>query len=150
MLCAKTTKCSGSFKKPLHLVVLVRNFLAVDSTLYDPNDPNAVLTCIQITRNEEHPISVRHIQGRLKLGTPLDDLRPSENRAWRFLFVVPFGMASNFELQRFKGDTDKGEWARKAHQCELGLEEQTIFRRGSDSSIQRATTSQQGEQQLRC
>ena len=44
-------------KKELrHLVPLARNFPAVDSILYDPNDPNAVLTCIQITRNENHPI----------------------------------------------------------------------------------------------
>src|SRR5712672_2390843 len=36
-------------REPLHLVPLARNFPAVDSILYDPNDPNAVLTCMQIT-----------------------------------------------------------------------------------------------------
>ena len=71
---------------------LTCSFPSVDSILYDPNDPKAVLTCIQITRNMEHIIAVsglRLIQSWLKLKTPPSDFRPSEKRPWRFVFVVP-------------------------------------------------------------
>ena len=45
-------------RQPLHLVPFVPNFLAVDSVLYDLNDPDAVITCIQITINVDHDIVV--------------------------------------------------------------------------------------------
>ena len=72
-------------REPLHLIPLVHDFPAVDSILYDPNDPNAVLTCIQITRNEEHPIDVSgflRIQSWLKFGTPLENLCPYSKENW--------------------------------------------------------------------
>lgn len=122
------------YRTPLHLVSLVRNFPAVGSILYDPNDPNAFLTCIQITMNNEHPIAVSGLQlidSWLKLRTPLAGLRPEKNRPWRFLFVVPLDMVSTFKLQKLDGDTARGDWAGKVHQCVLGLEEQTIFREDS-------------------
>ena len=134
-------------KEPLHLVPLVRDFSVIDSILYDPNDPNAVFTCIQITRNEKDPIVVKdlkQIQSWLKLRTPLGDLRPTESRPWRFLFVVPSGMMSTFTLQELDRDTARGAWAGKVDQYVLGLDEEIIFRERS------ATTSQQGEPQVRC
>ena len=100
---------------PLHLVPLSRNFAAVDSIMYDPNE---ALTCIRVTVGKEHDILVsglQRIQSWLKQGTKLEGLRPSEKRPWRFIFVVPSGMES-FELQQLKGDTAKGEWAGKVHQ----------------------------------
>ena len=45
--------------QPLHLVPLVRNFPAVDSIVYDPNE---ALTCIQTTVSRNHPIVVSGLQ----------------------------------------------------------------------------------------
>jgi hypothetical protein len=117
-----------SLKLAHHLVPLARDFAAVDSIIYDPND--AVLTCIQITTNTRHPIVVsglRNIQRQLKPGTALECLRPSKTKPWRFLFVVPVSMESNFELQTFTGDTNRGEWAGKVDQYVLGLKEDDVF-----------------------
>ncbi len=139
-------------KKSLHLIPVARNFAAADSILYDPNDPDAVLTCIQVTRNREHPISVsglQHIQSWLKVGSPLKALRPSKKKPWRLLFVVPMGLIFGKQTYKGKDDAEIAEWAGKVHQSVLELKEETIFRRGSDSSIQHATTSQ-GGQQVRC
>jgi hypothetical protein len=141
---------AGRDRKPLHLVPLARNFPAVDSILYDPNDPDAVLTCIQITMNEENPIAdlgLQRIQSWLDRNTALAGLRPTKSRPWRFLFVVPSHIASTFQSQRLKGDTATHEWAGKVHQYVLELKEGSIFQRRSDSS---AITSQEGEQQVWC
>jgi len=123
-------------RMPVHLVPSARNFAVVDSILYDPDDPDAVLTCIQITMNMnmKHPIAVsglKLIQRWLKRESSLDGLCPQKTRPWRFLFVVPSDDASQFKSQRFKGDTRTGEWAGKVHQYVLGLREQTIFGRSS-------------------
>jgi len=108
--------------KSLHLVPLASNFEAVDSILYSPND---VLTCIQTTVSGNHPISVGGLQ-RLQnwLGTepPLADLRPSRDRPWRFIFVVPPGDASTYEKQQFKTDTKSDAWDGRVHQYVLGLD----------------------------
>ncbi|KAH9962050.1 hypothetical protein BJV74DRAFT_871449 [Russula compacta] len=117
-------------KEPLYMVPLVCDSLAVDSILYDPNDPNAVLTCIQVTRNEKHTIAVsglRHIQSWFEPCGPLADLRASKSKPWRFLFVVPLGRMPTFKLQELDGDTTGGEWAGKVHQYVLGLDEQSVF-----------------------
>jgi len=114
-------------KQPLHLVPSAPNFPAVDSILYDPND---VLTCIQIMITVDHDIVVsglQDIQSWLKRGTSLENLRPTRNRRWRFLFVVPSDMASTFKVQKLDGDTRRAEWARKVDQYVLGLEERNIF-----------------------
>ena len=140
-------------RKPVHLVPSARNFAAVDSILYDPDDPDAVLTCIQITMNVNHPIAVsglQLIQRWLKHGSSLNGLRPQETRPWRFLFVVPSKHASTFKSQKFERDTRTNKWAGKVHQYVLGLREQTIFGRSSDSIVQHASTSKQGDQQVRC
>jgi hypothetical protein len=74
------TKAVGK-GSPVHLVPLARNFAAVDSILYDPNDPKVVLTCIQITMKESHPIDVKglkRIQGWLKPAGALAGLRPTQ------------------------------------------------------------------------
>jgi hypothetical protein len=95
-------------RKPLHLIPLVRNFPAVDSILYDPDDLDALLTCIQITINKDRPMLVsdlRLIQSWLKQRTTLGGLRPTKTRPWRFLFVVPSGMVSTFKLQKSVGVT---------------------------------------------
>jgi hypothetical protein len=122
-------------QEPLHLVPLSRNFPAVDSILYDPNDRKAVFTCIQITTSKDHPIAVsglRRLQSFLKRQTSLGCLRPSKRRPWRFLFVVPFGMADHFKLQKLFDDSKDsklgvGDWVEKMEQYVLGLEEKTIF-----------------------
>ena len=137
-------------RKRLHLVPLVPNFPAVDSILYDPDDPDAVLTCIQITRRVTHPIAVsglQRIQSWLKLRSPLTSLRPSIAKPWRFLFVVPLNIASTYKFQKFEGDTTTKAWAGKVHQYVLGLGERTIFGGISDSS---AITLQEGQQQVWC
>ena len=133
---SEITKAVGN-KNRLHMIPLARNFPAVDSIIYDPN---TVLTCIQITLNKVHPISVsglRAIQSWLRLGTPLKDLRPSKNKPWRFVFVVPSGMADTFRLQDVVDDAGKpdnvGDWPNKVKQYVLELEEDSIFRR-TDSS----------------
>ncbi|KAF8505817.1 hypothetical protein F5888DRAFT_1604032, partial [Russula emetica] len=135
-------------RKPLHLIPFVRNFPAVDLILYDPDDPDAVVTCFQITMNKDHASIVsglQRIQSWFKLGTPLEGLRPTGTRPWRFLFVVPSGMVSTFKSQNLDGDTRGREWAGKVHQYVLGLEEETIFGTRSDSSVQCAITSQEWE-----
>ncbi len=58
-------------RQPLHLVPFVPNFPAVDSILYDPNDPDAVLTCIQNTINVDHDIVVLGSSGYPKLAQSL-------------------------------------------------------------------------------
>jgi len=108
----------------LHLVPLASNFEAVDSILYTPND---VLTCIQTTVAGKHPISVgglQRIQNWLGTKPPLGDLRPSRNRPWRFIFIVPPGDASTYEVQEFKNDTKTSNWATSAKvlQYVLGLD----------------------------
>ena len=100
--------------KPVHLVPLSPNFIAVDSIVYHPKDP--ILTCIQVTMNRKHPISVsglRQIQKWLQLRSPSAKLRPKTSRRWRFVFIVPQHMVSTFKLQRFKNDTPGNAWARK-------------------------------------
>jgi hypothetical protein len=124
---------------PVHLAPLARNFPSVDSIIHDPKDSN-VVTCIQITMDPVHAIEVsglKRIEKWLESGSSLEDLRPTTTRPWRFLFVVPLGMAPTFELQKLDGDTDKGEWAGKVDQYVLGLKEETIFGERSDSSVQR-------------
>jgi len=113
-------------ENPLHLIPSIRNFPAVDSVVYDPNE---FLTCIQITVSCQHPISVsglQRIQSWLGRGTPLADLRPSDDRPWRVIFIVPSRDEASFELQPLKGDTARGEWAGKVHQYVLGLD---VFRK---------------------
>ena len=107
--------------EPLHLIPSAPNFTAVDSILYAPTE---VLTCIQTTVSRKHSICVsglQRIQSWLEHGTPLAALRPSTNRPWRFIFIVPSGEASTFELQKLEGDT-KDEWAGKVHQYVLELD----------------------------
>jgi hypothetical protein len=107
--------------RPLHLVPLVRNFPAVDSIVYVPNEP---LTCVQTTTRGEHAIVVpglRRIQSWLKEDTLLAGLRPSNERPWRLIFIVPSG-ERNFGLQQLKGDTTQGEWAGKVQQYVLRLD----------------------------
>jgi hypothetical protein len=138
-------------RKPVHLVPSVGNFAAVDSIFYDPDDPDATITCIQITMNKKHPVAVsglRHIQSCLRLDGPLEGLRPTSNRKWRFLFVVPSRMSTTFKSQRLKDDTLYGEWAGKVDQYVLGLDDETLFGRTFDSSAQLAITPQEGEQQV--
>jgi hypothetical protein len=134
----------------LLLIPLARNFPAVDSILYGPNDAYAV-TCIQITMNNNHPILVsglQQIQSWLKLESPAESLRPRKSKPWRFLFVVPSEMASAFASQALHGDTTTKEWAEKVHQYVLGLEEKTIFKRQSPN-VQHTITSQQEEEEVR-
>ena len=107
-------------KTPLHLVPGA-NFPAVDSILYDPGE---VLTCIQTTISGKHDIRVsglRRIQSWLR-GEPLAALRPSKNRPWRFIFIVPPSVEESFKSQRLEGDTARGEWAGKVQQYVLGLD----------------------------
>src|SRR5712675_3232223 len=147
---AEITKAVNE-RKPLHLVPTAPNFPAVDSILYDPDDPNAVVTCIQVTMNADHPIVVkdlRTLQRWFNSESTHSDLCPRTTRPWRFLFVVPSDMASTFELQELKGDTATCLWARKVDQYVLGLKEQTIFRRRSVSGVRHTIPSQQGEQQV--
>ncbi|KAI0283967.1 hypothetical protein BGY98DRAFT_949780 [Russula aff. rugulosa BPL654] len=74
-------------KERLHIIPLARNFPAVDSILYDPNDPNAVLTCIQITLNKDHPIAGSDMVHHLKISAPVKTghgaLYSSCHPAWR-------------------------------------------------------------------
>ena len=131
--------------KPRHLVPRARNFATMDSILYDPDDPDAVITWIQITTNMDHNVRVNGLQllqRWFKPNSPLRGLRPTNAKPWRLLFVVPEPRACTFKSQNLKGDTRNNVWAGKVHQYVLGLKEKTIFRDGSDSST--------GEQQVPC
>jgi hypothetical protein len=116
------------YRKPLHLIPLARNFAAVDSIVFDPNEEG--LTCIQTTINRKHPISVKglqRIQACLKLDTSLEGLRPDGAKPWRVIFIVPSAMAPASTRQKLKGDTSRGEWAGKVEQYVLGMKDQSIF-----------------------
>jgi hypothetical protein len=91
-------------------------------------------------RNHDHDIVVsclRHIQSWLKRNTPLNDLHPSKKEPWRFVFIVPFGMADTFKSQNLIDEAGKTnivvDWPEKVQQYVLELEEESIFGR-SDSS----------------
>ena len=108
-------------KESLHLVPFSRNFAAVDLIIYDPN---GALTCIQVTVRRERDVLVSdllRIQSWLRRGTLLGGLCASENRPWRFIFIVPPDKKP-FKSQRLEGDTTRGEWARKVHQYVLKLD----------------------------
>ena len=129
---------------PVQLVPSIPNFAAIDSINYDPNNGETALTFIRVTMNLEHDIAVsslKKIQHWLKSRTPLEGLRPSKKRPWRFVFLVPSDKAPIYKLQTLKDDTVKGEWAGKVHQYVLGMKEETIF--------VRRNSSVQGEQQVR-
>ena len=117
-------------QNPLHLVPLDPNFPAVDSILYDPGK---VLTGIQVTVRNEHPIAVsglKRLQGWLKLKSPLAHLRPSTGGDhWRLIFVVPAATAASFEQQAFERDTGGNEWAKKVDQYTLSIKEDTLWGR---------------------
>jgi hypothetical protein len=126
-------------REPVHLVPSAPNSAAVDSILYDPNDPNAVITCIRVTMNRNHPIAVKGLQKIelwLKSDTALKDLCPSKNRPWHFVFLVPSHKSSTYKLQKLKHDTTTGEWAAKVDQYVSGLKEETIFGAHSNSIVQ--------------
>ena len=112
------------------MVPLDPNFPAVDSILYDPGE---VLTGIQVTIRNEHPVAVsglKRVQGWLKLKGPLAHLRPSiMGDHWRLIFVVPAATAATFRQQVFEQDTDGNEWARKVDQYVLSIEEDTLWGR---------------------
>ncbi|KAF5376092.1 hypothetical protein D9615_007752 [Tricholomella constricta] len=113
---------------PLHLVPLNPNFHTVDSILYDPG---AVLTCIQVTHRNEHPVAVsglQEIQGWLKHKTLLAELRPSTSgKHWRLIFTVPSYNADQFKPQPLEGDSSSGQWAGKVDQYVLGIEDATLW-----------------------
>jgi hypothetical protein len=107
--------------RSLHLVPLIRNFPAVDSIVYVSNEP---LTCVQTTIRGERPIVVpglRRIQSWFKEDTLLAGLRPSNERPWRLIFIVPSDEVT-FELQQSRGDTTQGEWVGKVQQYVLRLD----------------------------
>ena len=118
------TKAIQEEKDSLHLVPSARNFTAVDSILYTRNN---VLTFIQCTVAEEHLIRLKglaSLRSWLKTGTPLDPLRPSNHRPWRFIFVVPPGQSSAFKPQRLDNEKkifDESKWAGWIQQYVLGL-----------------------------
>jgi len=134
-------------KTSVHLIPSERNFAAVDSILYDPGDPDAVLTCIQVTTSDNHPIAVKGLQAIQELLDPknplLKPLRPDKNRPWRFIFVVPSPMASTFQPQRLKGTAERA-WGRKVHQYVLELTEQTIFGEITNSRLLSALPCKRG------
>jgi hypothetical protein len=110
-------------KYSLHLVPSATNFKAVDSILYARHE---VLTCIQVTVAEHHPIAVSGLellQSWLKSSTPLAPLSPSAYSPWRFIFIVPPDKVSTFKSQRLEGkDQDVVKWAGNIHQYVLGLD----------------------------
>jgi hypothetical protein len=97
------------------------------------HDPCEVLTGIQVTIRNEHPVAVlglKHIQGWLKLRSPLTHLWPSiAGNHWRLIFVVQAAAAPSFKQQVFEEDTGRHEWARKVDQYVLGVEEDTLWGR---------------------
>ena len=111
-------------RTPLHLVPFVPNFPAIDSILYHPDRG---LTFFQITINSDHPIAVsclKRIERWLNERLPVDltNLHPSKRKPWRFIFIVPPEMASDFKPQELDGDTEMDVWVEKVDQFVLGLE----------------------------
>ena len=110
-------------RQPLHLVPSIPNFSAIDSILYHPDRG---LTFFQMTTNNDHPIAVsclNRIQKWLDEEQPVDltNLRPNKTKPWRFIFVVPPDMASDFKPQKLDGDCKTDAWVEKVDQYVLGL-----------------------------
>ena len=120
-----------NLEKSVHLVPQEPNFPAVDSILYTHRD---VLTGIQVTVTDEHPVAVvglQRIQRWFKRGSGLTNFRPlASGQHWRLIFVVPEEKATNFKIQKFEGNGSKG-WLKKVDQCVLGIKEDTLWRRTS-------------------
>ena len=117
---------------PIHLVPLDPNFPAVDSILYDPDE---VLTGIQVTIRDEHPVAVsglKRVQGWLKLKSPLAHLRPSTTGShWRLIFVVPATVATTFKRQVFEQDNAGNEWYGKVDQYVLSISDDKLWGRAT-------------------
>jgi len=80
----------------------------------------------------KHPVAVvglKRVQGCLKRNTLLAHLRPSKDKPWPLMFIVPDSIADNVTKQPFEGDTTKGEWASKVDQYVLSLREATVWGR---------------------
>ena len=112
----------------MHLVPSFHKFEAVDSIVYHPKDP--ILTCVQVTMNPDHPISVpglQNIKKWLQLGSPSAKLWPKSSRRWRFVFIVPEHMMDTYKLQKFINDTPGNAWAEKVDQYVMGTENGSLL-----------------------
>lgn len=116
----------SSYLKPLN-----KNFATFDSFLYQPglNDSQGVqpLLGIQITDAGIYDIGLRGLQTLQTACKPqipdLNTLRPSAERKWIILFIVPAPMGASFQSQNIKPPSE--HWKSKTVQyiLELPVEE---------------------------
>jgi len=92
-----------------------------------------VLTSIQVTINNSHPVVVsalQHIQRWLKANGPLAHLQPTRSgNHWHLIFVLLDDMTATFQQQPFKGVTGRQEWAGNVDQYVLGVLEDMLWGR---------------------
>lgn len=114
--------------KAVYLQPISDNFASLDSILYQPNNP---LIGIQVTIAETHSIQtkgLKYLQSYLsRENRLLSPLRPTSEKPWTILFVVPQPMAAAFTKQEIKGEASD-VWSKKTVQYVLGLDEHEVFR----------------------
>ena len=107
-------------KTPAYLKPMLTIFSTLDSLVYQPG----ILDILQMTVRVEHPSSTAGfglIQKWLRVKSPASHLRPSKDRPWKFIFVVPEEMAASFEQVSFGG-----VWDSKVKQYVLGLSDDDV------------------------
>jgi hypothetical protein len=126
-LSGKIADCVDA-RKSAYLQPISDNFASLDSIIYQPNNP---LIGIQITNVSTHPINTKGLKALQSLLSPknesLSPLRPTFEKPWIILFVVPKQMEKSFTRQSITGHAS-ATWS-KIVQYVLGLDEREVFRR---------------------
>jgi hypothetical protein len=117
-----------------YLKPIAPNFPSIDAVLYEHGVDRPglqPLLGLQMTDSPDHGISVKglkSLQKSLKPKVPtLKALRPSKEKKWIFLFVVPKPMDASFVKQHFKDPVGESHWASKTDQYILGLDPDLIW-----------------------
>ncbi|KAF8340993.1 hypothetical protein F5887DRAFT_1224859 [Amanita rubescens] len=126
-LSGKIADCVNA-KESVYLQPISDNFASLNSIIYQPNNP---LIGIQITNASTHPIETKGLKALQSLLSPknesLSPLRPTSEKPWIILFVVPKRMEKSFTRQSITGH-DSAAWSKKTVQYVLGLDERQVFR----------------------
>lgn len=114
-------------RKAVYLQPISDSFASLDSIIYQPNCP---LIGIQVTNAASHSINTKGLMNLQSYLSPknkfLSPLRPTVEKPWIILFVVPKPMESYFTKQRITGDAN-ATWSKKTVQYVLGLDEVEVF-----------------------
>ena len=126
-LSGKIADCVDA-RESVYLQPISDNFASLDSIIYQPNNP---LIGIQITNASSHSIKTKGLKALQSLlsskNKSLSPLRPTPEKPWIILFVVPKQMEKSFTRQSITGHAN-ATWSKKTVQYVLGLDEREVFR----------------------